>query len=491
MLTREKVLGCWLGKAVGGTLGQNFEGLEGPLEVDFYTPVPTEMIPNDDLDLQVLYAVKLAEQANPSVDRHWIADAWRRHVEFPWNEYGVGLRNLAEGLTPPHTGSFDNWFSCGEGAAIRSELWACLAAGDPDRAAAYAYEDACFDHAGDGIHAAVFLARMQALAFVVSDLDALIDCGLEGVPRDSELRRAVEMVRSLIASGANWIAAKEKVDAEFARDDFTDVRVNTAYVILGLLAGADFSERILITNNCGADTDSTTASLGALLGIMDPSCIDERWLAPIGRDLVLSEEVVGILAPPTLDDFTDLVLDLSKRLDGAYPPPVDDSSPAGLPIPVRLNWTNTIGGRWDIRDLSELPPEGAPPPAEEDEPIPCEIPGTWMQLHQERFEDRILLLRYSLFSRGRARIRLMINSTVEYRVWIDGNYVHGAQGSRIMMPAPHAAPFGQAVDLDAPREGAELLVAFKRPPRHEPIAEWVVAVAEPGTGQWIPHALRP
>ena len=30
-MSREKILGCWLGKAVGGTLGQTFEGLEGPL----------------------------------------------------------------------------------------------------------------------------------------------------------------------------------------------------------------------------------------------------------------------------------------------------------------------------------------------------------------------------------------------------------------------------------------------------------------------------
>ncbi len=81
-------------------------------------------------------------------------------MRFPWNEYGVGKRNWAEGLVPPHTGSFDNWFTCGEGAAIRSELWACLAPGDPDRAAAFAYEDACFDHAGDGVLAAQFNARV-------------------------------------------------------------------------------------------------------------------------------------------------------------------------------------------------------------------------------------------------------------------------------------------------------------------------------------------
>ena len=32
---RKKVLGAWLGKAVGGTLGQPWEGSRGPLALSF------------------------------------------------------------------------------------------------------------------------------------------------------------------------------------------------------------------------------------------------------------------------------------------------------------------------------------------------------------------------------------------------------------------------------------------------------------------------
>jgi len=48
---RKKVMGCWLGKAVGGTLGQPYEGCNEPLNLSYYEPVPDDMIPNDDLDL--------------------------------------------------------------------------------------------------------------------------------------------------------------------------------------------------------------------------------------------------------------------------------------------------------------------------------------------------------------------------------------------------------------------------------------------------------
>ena len=51
---RKKMLGCFLGKSAGGTLGQPYEGWEGPLGLTYYDPVPTEMPPNDDLDLQVV-----------------------------------------------------------------------------------------------------------------------------------------------------------------------------------------------------------------------------------------------------------------------------------------------------------------------------------------------------------------------------------------------------------------------------------------------------
>ena len=70
---RGKVLGAWLGKAVGGTLGQPWEGSTGPLNLSYYDPVPNEMMPNDDLDLQVLWACTLDEEWDGVVRRELFA----------------------------------------------------------------------------------------------------------------------------------------------------------------------------------------------------------------------------------------------------------------------------------------------------------------------------------------------------------------------------------------------------------------------------------
>lgn len=489
---RDRIQGCWLGKAVGGTLGQTFEGLSGPIDADFYFPVPDEMVPNDDLDLQVVYAAVLDALEAPRVDRHILADAWRKHVLFPWNEYGVAVRNLAEGLEPPYTGSYDNWFTCGEGAAIRSEIWACLAPGDPDLAAAYAYEDACFDHDGDGVYAAQFLARLQSLAFVESAVDTLIDGALAGIPADSGIASVVVDTRRWAREHDDWRDVRALIVEKYGSQDFTDVRQNTGFVILGWLHGRDFSEAILITNNCGEDCDSSTASVGALLGILDPSGIEDRWLAPIGNDLVLNSEIVDLEHPATLDEFTDLVLSLGRRLGGAAPTATSEPfDPATRRIPVRIAHFNTVFSpeRWEQRDQSELPQIGGPLP--ELDYADAHLPGTWVRTPRSAFEDRLLMVEYTLDGRGRPDVRLMVNSSEDYRVWLDGEFLHGAQGSALFFPAPHMAPVGQYVDFGLADGSHTLSIAFKRPPQHRETAEWVVALVERPSMLWIENALRP
>lgn len=489
--TRERILGCWLGKAVGGTLGQTFEGLEGPLSADFYHPVPVGMVPNDDLDLQVLYAVMLAAMPEPTVDAAMIAAAWRDHVRFPWNEYGVGQRNAAEGIEPPFTGSFDNWFTCGEGAAIRSELWACLAAGSPDLAAEYARTDACFDHAGDGVVAAQFLARLQSLAFLFDDPEVLLDQALAGIPTESGIHRAVSDTRAWVAEGLDWTVVRELIMARYGNSDFTDVRPNTAFVVLGWLAGGDFAERICITNNCGQDCDSSTATLGALLGILDPAGIPERWLAPIGREVILNEEITGIDAPATIDDLTDLVMELIVRLDGRPPAVLPVAfDPRDHVIEVEIAWHNTNDAKWSARDHTELPPAGAPLP-EALRWRPGVLAGTWVRWPREEFEDRLLFVRYRVNARGRRAVRLMVNSTEHYRLWWDGEPLHAAQGSQYMFPAPHMPPVGQFVDLDLSGDDHDLVLAVKVPPAGRDVAEWVTALVERPGFHWIPNSLRP
>ena len=477
---RARVMGCWLGKAVGGTLGMPFEGQDGPLDVWFYTPVPTEMLPNDDLDLQVLWACILDAQDPVRVDRHVLARAWRENCGFPWDEYGVAKRNLAEGIAPPLSGSFDNWFTRGMGAAIRSEVWACLAPGDPALAAKYAYEDACVDHAGEGLWAEVFFAALQSAAFTLSDPDTLLDGAEAALPADSEVRRAVCDTRLWWRESRDWRAVREKVLERYGHENFTDIVMNVAFTVLGWLAGeGDFGRAICIASNCGKDTDCTAATVGALLGILDPACIPDNWLAPIGRDLVLSSEIVGITAPKTLDGLTDLILSLRDRLNGRAPEAPDDAPglepPPGLIVEAGF--------------MDALPHPGSPAPDMPPGHAPLSLPGTFASLPAGDFRGEVLLLRYTFTLDRPQDVRALFNTRTACRVWVDGVYTFGREGGA-MAPSLHRVPPGQAANLSLTAGEHVLLAALRRPDGGRDVAEWVVAVGDARTNQWLPGVFR-
>ena len=55
------------------------------------------------------------------------------------------------------------------GAAIRSEVWACLCPGDPALAVSLAREDACVDHVRDGVEASSFTDRTLESAAAIEE----------------------------------------------------------------------------------------------------------------------------------------------------------------------------------------------------------------------------------------------------------------------------------------------------------------------------------
>ena len=76
---KNKVYGCYVGKAVGGTLGMPYEGDRSVRKVTYYDPVPTEMPPNDDLDLQVVNLATIIRLGLPIS-----SPQYRRNVDSPF-----------------------------------------------------------------------------------------------------------------------------------------------------------------------------------------------------------------------------------------------------------------------------------------------------------------------------------------------------------------------------------------------------------------------
>lgn len=452
---RRRMNACLMGKAVGGTLGMPYEGVLHRLDLEFYDPVPTQMLPNDDLDLQVVYAYLLDRMSSPRVSRDVFIPAWQNHIGMSPDEYGICKRNLKLGLKPPVTGRYDNWFQCGMGAAIRTEIWACLAAGDPPLAAAYAYEDACLDHAGDGIYAAQFLAALEALAFVETDTDRLLDTALMQIPATCAVRCAVEDTRRWHARLSSDVQVYHHIMQTYGHENFTNVVHNVAFVVLGWLEGkGDFGRAICSAVNCGQDADCTGATLGALLGIIDPDAIQQQWTDPIGNDLLLSPSIHGVEHPPTLDQFTDLLIDLRERINGIWPPLQSeaDSETHHLGIVAQVGFLPWI----DTEHHGTQPPDPHQPPRMPTAMRNVTLPGSVAHWPYEKTEGGTLVVRYRIHMDQPIKAKVLFNTPQHVRVFIDGQFAFAREGGR-MCPALHRPPLNQMTSYAFTRGEHELV----------------------------------
>ncbi|NQT87524.1 ADP-ribosylglycohydrolase family protein, partial [bacterium] len=226
---------------------------------------------------------------------------------YPWNEYGFCRRNLGRGLRPPISGCFENYYIDEMGSPIRSEIWACVAPGDPQLAAQLAWHDAVLDHAGgEGVHGEMFWAALESAAFVLDDPRALIDIGLGMIPLHSRIARVVRDAVWCCDHDVPWEEARERILNAFGHHNPCHAPQNHGFTILGWLMGDGFGDRLCKAVNCGYDTDCTGATLGALLGILGGTAgIPARWREPVGETIVLHKFTGDCNAPADVAELTD------------------------------------------------------------------------------------------------------------------------------------------------------------------------------------------
>ena len=318
---RDKVLGCWHGKNIGGTLGGPLEekfGRDELFNVCWYPELPEGGIPNDDLELQLLWFQTL-QQKGPGVTSRDLVESWLDCVRYNFDEYGLSKANMVRGLLPPVSGWHNNWFRDCMGSPIRSEIWACIAPGTPEIAAKYAFEDAICDHGGgESVFGEVFNAVVESCAFVESDKVRLIKSGLSSIPAKSLTYQAIERALKLYQQDIDWAEARNIIKDEFFSSLAQFSPINMGFQTIGLLYGADFADAICKAVNCGWDTDCTGATVGAILGIiLGAKKLPEKWVAPLRDEISTNLPNGGIrnlCAPTDVNVLTDQVCEIAPRV---------------------------------------------------------------------------------------------------------------------------------------------------------------------------------
>ncbi len=319
---KDKVFACWQGKNMGGTLGGPFEGVREKLNLTGFTTTPNEPMPNDDLDLQLAWLIAVEYEGSKRLTAEKLGEYWLSLITHYSNEYGTAIWNMKSGLYPPVSGSYNNddW-KHSNGAWIRTEIWATLAPASPDVAVRLSMEDGKVDHSlGEGTYAAAFIAAIESSAFVVSDINKLIEIGLSYIPENSRVAKTVKLVKTSYEKGLDRDKVRELVlkENEDIGDGWFQAPSNIGYVVLGLLYGqGDFKKSMLYAVNCGDDTDCTAATVGSIMGIIGGTKnMPKDWQDFIGDKITTCgiNPNLSVKFPRTITELTERVVNLAPAV---------------------------------------------------------------------------------------------------------------------------------------------------------------------------------
>ena len=286
----DKLYACWIGKNIGGTLGAPFEGNRSFLDIQGFTTPEGEPMPNDDLDLQLVWLKALEDVGARNLTTNVLAEYWLETIAPHYNEYGIAKNNLSLGLLPPMSGEVDNdkW-KTSNGAWIRSEIWAGVAPGVSNVAMKYATMDAMVDHGlAEGTYAEIFTVALESAAYVENDIEKLLELSLQKIPADCAIAQTVRLVIECYHNGINYKETREKI-VEFNKElGWFQAPAHLGFVTIGLLYGeGDFKKSMICAVNCGDDTDCTAATVGSIMGIINGTAgIPKDWQNFIGDSIV-------------------------------------------------------------------------------------------------------------------------------------------------------------------------------------------------------------
>jgi len=289
-LREEKAVGCLVGLAVGDALGDLGRKDEYRKQYGIITELVGNSTSTDDTEFALLTARTLLD-CGGNLTTEAVVSSWQTYIldsggvqERGGQPLYGAVANLRRGILPPLSGR-DNVGNYDDGAAMRIAPIGIVCAGQPDRAAAMAEIEAQISHYADGIWAAQAIAASVAVAMVTGSVEEIIGAGLQRIPADSWLGRAMARAMGVCEEAVTI----ERAWTRLHTDLWTPSHAASAeaipqiYSIFRLTQG-DFAKAMFWGGNFGRDADTIGAVLGALCGARHGlSVIPATWIEMVRR----------------------------------------------------------------------------------------------------------------------------------------------------------------------------------------------------------------
>jgi ADP-ribosylglycohydrolase len=320
---RDKVLGAWLGRCAGCLLGKPVEGWhrqrladylketgQYPLNDYIHLTKSEEIIkkyevnktvcfidnvdcmPEDDDTNYTVTGLAIIKQYGQNFAARNVAEFWMGNIPIlhVCTAERVAYKNFVDNIWPPESGNHLNPYREMIGAQIRADFWGYVNPGNIEKAAEFAYRDACISHVKNGIYGEMWVAAMLAAAYVQSDMKQVIKSGLSCIPKTSRLYESITQVIKWYESGENVVTAIDEIHKIWNEKMFygwCHTISNAMIVAAALLYGEkDFGKTVSIAVSSAFDTDCNGATSGSVIGtVLGAAQLPDKWVKPLNNKL--------------------------------------------------------------------------------------------------------------------------------------------------------------------------------------------------------------
>ncbi len=288
---QNKIKGGWAGQVIGVTFG-------GPVEFHFqgsmindYQPIvwydgyiKKTMIENpglyDDLYMDLTFVDVFEKKGiDAPVEEH--AKSYANAGYMLWHANQAGRYNILNGIMPPQSGLWQNNPHADDiDFQIEADFSGLMSPAMPNTAAEIGDGIGHIMNYGDGWYGGVFVGAMYAQAFISKDIRDVVNEALRTIPQQSTFYQCMSDVIAWHARypedwKQTWFEIRKKWSSEAGCPDGVfsafniDAKVNSAYIVLGLLYGkGDYTKTLEITTRAGQDADCNPSSAGGILGTL-------------------------------------------------------------------------------------------------------------------------------------------------------------------------------------------------------------------------------
>lgn len=281
---QNKIKGGWAGQMIGVSYGNLLEFRYQGSYINEYQKLPWEdsylkpSLNQDDLYLDISF-METIEKEGINAPVSSFANSIANAGYYLWHANQAARYNILNGISAPQSGFWVNnpHADCID-YQIESDFAGLISPGLPNTASQISDKVGHIMNYGDGWYGGVYFGAMYSLAFVSKDVNEVVNEALKAIPKNTTYYQCISDVIKWHQEYPNdwkqtWFEIQKKWTDEigcpggvFSQFNI-DAKVNSAYVVLGLLYGnGDFEKTMEITTRCGQDADCNPSSACGILG---------------------------------------------------------------------------------------------------------------------------------------------------------------------------------------------------------------------------------